>query len=438
MFRWPAVDRTEVLSNGASPFGLANQMLADLKNYDFDTKRVSNYAQAVRDDIERSIVDLRRIPDIRARLILRPTEGTIRREAVVSQDALVRDQAVWQLAVLFPENAAGTIMESIRTAPTRRLMVSALIALQKVANRAPAEVSEFLSIFQKETEVEVAEWCRVLQRDIAASAEGKLESLGEAASEREFVHDSSRLFDVTMPLMFAGDAYTSVGPTTWHTVFSPEWFRVVFGGAMALIQQHSFHSKLILEKDLPGIHEDGSMHYEHFPFSGDTQALGHGLYRHNYWANLYRPFYPAGRLEKVTDAKPAIRSVPMSFFRAAVTAAPKRYWLNEKPIPESVRGMYFGYGHVDPGMLTQNLFELRAGDFQLTPSRNPETGKPANTIFCGTFFGKLTDVNGDGKLDVNTIPTHCDAQGMLDYNGDGTMAPDPACPLDWTGLPATR
>jgi hypothetical protein len=431
---WPAIDKSEFLS-GARPHGLANQMLADLKVYEFDTKLVEDYSEDVQDQVAHGIRDLRRIPGLTAKLMLRPTQSALRALAVNSKNLVERDQSVWQLAQCFPKTAAETIIESIKTAPSTQMATSGIIALHKLAHLSPQPVRQFLVELDKNAEVEIAEWARLFIRDIEASTNGDFASLAQPVSDRDFVYDPDATFDATMPLIFHCDAYTKIGPTTWHTVVSPTWFRTIFGDAMALIREETYESNLILEKSVPGLHEDGSLHYEHFPFTGETQILAPNIYKHNYWANLHRPFYTSGRTESVSPANPVIRSVPMSFFRMAVTSAPERYRVNGKPLPESVRGMFFGYGHIEPSVLIGNKLDLKAGDFQLTPKQNPETGAPANTMFCGTFFGKVRDVDGDGKLDFNTIPTHCNTEGRLDYGGDGQMAPDPVCPKDWTGLP---
>ena len=87
--------------------------------------------------------------------------------------------------------------------------------------------------------------------------------------------------------------------------------------------------------------------------------------------------------------------------------------------------LFFGYGHIDPRMIMANGFTIRVGDFQLSSKTNPATGGAANTYFYGTFFGKLSDWDGDGRLDVNTRPVHCDAAGNLDYLGMGRCRQTP-------------
>jgi hypothetical protein len=410
-------------------------MLDELDNYSFEPGAARDFPDQIKDEIAHGVADLRRIRQMRVRFLVRAPERQLHRRAVTAEDAIERDQSVWHLATHSTRDPIPTLMSSIESAPTAALATSAVLALSKVAHRDPARVISFLRHHALDADVEVAEWARLVANELRSNLDGDLTSLLEPCSERAFVYEPGRTFDATMPLVFVCHAYTKLGPTTWHTLISPHWFARVFGDAKALVRQETFHERLVLEKTVPDLHPDGSPHYEHFPFSGTTTAATAGVYRHNYWAELYRPFYPSGKTERVTPDAPAVRGIPMTFHRAAMTVCPRRYWVDAAPIPESVRGIFFGYGHVDPRTLMVNRLDIGSGEFQLCPKRNPATGKPANTYFFGTFYGKLRDVDGDGKLDVNTLPVHCDKDGRLDYAGDGSMLPDPVQPLDWTGSP---
>lgn len=434
--RYPAIDRFTFSKTGR-PFGVADQMLAGLEDYTFPLESVSHYPQEILDEIAHGVHDVKRIGGIKTKFLFRPTKKDLISNAIDGQDPLERDQAVWQLIGAFPEEAAEVVIRSIETAPTRELKLSALIALSKLAHLEQGKVFSQLEKIGADTaeDIEIVEWARVLRNDIGTRFNG-IEALNNAMLERDFVYDPDAIFDVTMPLTFHCHAFTKVGPTTWHTVIGPEWFALVFGRAKALVRSDTYLSNLVLEKTVPGLHADGSPHYEHFPFGGTSEALASNVFRHNYWAKLYRPYYTSGRVEKVSADEPVLRSVPQTFARAAVTAAPQRYQTEKGSVAESVRGMFFGYGHIDPSVLARNRLNVRAGEFQLAPRTNPATGKLSNTYFFGTFYGKLADLDGDGKLDVNTIPVHCDAQGQLDYEGNGAMKPDPVAPLDWTNQPA--
>jgi hypothetical protein len=413
------------------PFGLADQILGGIADYDFDLDAVKFYDDAVKDEIVSGIVDLRKLRSICSKPHLWSSLHRMKDLAVRAEEPIKRDQAVWELTAVDGAGAVDTLIASIRTAPTVELTTSALLALQKVAHHSPAKVAAFLEDLATDRNTEVAEWARLHLQEMVAGLPGGRDRLGEAVSQRDFVYEPGNPFDVTMPLVFHCHAYTKVGPVHLHSVISPAWFSLIFGQAMACVRHETFLTNLILEKQVSGLHTDGSPHYEHFPFSGTTDHLAPRVFRHNYWAHLYRPYYTSGRTEVVTPRKPVIRDMPMTFCRLACTYTPERYQVTGGPTPESVRGLFFGYGHISPTVLLRNQFKIRAGDFQLSSKINPATGNPANTYFYGTFFGKLSDWDGDGKLDINLRPVHCDTAGNLDYRGDGTMERDPVCPDDW-------
>jgi hypothetical protein len=413
------------------PFGVADRLLSDTANYDFDLSSVENYDSSVKEEIASGISDLRSLRKISPTAHLRSPSGRAKDLAVNSMDPVERDQALWDLASHCGTESVSTLIRSIEKAPTREAAVSGILGLHKIAHHDPIKVADFIMALTSHPDVEIAEWARLSLIEMAASGSHTSPRLNEPCSERDFVHDPSRPFDVTMPLIFQCHAYTKVGPATLHTVISPAWFSQIFGRAMACIRQETFYSQLVLEKLVENLHPDGSPHFEHFPFSGTTKEAAPGVFQHNYWAQLYRPYYTSGRTEVVTAKRPVIPNVPMTFCRQACTYAPERYWVNNQPIPESVRGLFFGYGHIEPKTFIKSNRRVKAGDFQLSSKINPATGKPANTYFYGTFFGKLCDWDGDGKLDINTRPVHCDITGSLDYDGDGTMRPDPIRPADW-------
>jgi hypothetical protein len=425
-----AADTTRI-SQYVHQFGLADRLLSDIAKYEFDLRSVESYDEKVKAEIASGINDLRGITKIRSIPNLRSPQRRLIDLAINGQNAIERDQAVWDLIADRGATSINTLVKSIETAPTRDLAISGMLALHKVAHHDPALVIGFLNDMLSHSDVERSEWAKLHLVEMAASLPGNSARLCEPCSARDFVYDRSRTFDVTMPLVFHCHAYTKLGPTHLHTVISPAWFSVVFGRAMACVRQETFYTNLVLEKRVDGLHADGSPHYEHFPFCGTTTQLSPGVFRHNYWAELHRPYYTSGRTELVTTQYPVLKSVPMTFCRIGCTYAPDRYRINGKPIPESVRGVFFGYGHIEPRVLVKNRFNIAAGDFQLSSTENPATGKPANTYFYGTFFGKLADWDGDGKLELNTRPIHCDSLGNLDYNGDGTMGSDPVRPHDW-------
>lgn len=431
MTRLASTPLKDSLRGGLIRYGMADRMLEDIESYEFDLDTVGSYDPQVREQIRLGVQDLRGIKAVKTTPHILGQRAKLEDQALHADTPLERDQAVWNLTTHHGAQAIEVVARAIEEAPTPQLATSALLALMKLTHHGPERVLGTVRDLASHSNPDLAEWARLQEMEIEYRISGDLQRLSEPASRRGFRYEPGQTFDVTMPLVFHCHAYTRIGPLTYHTVVSPTWFSDIFGDAMACVRQETFSTNLVLEKLVSGLHPDGSPHFEHFPFSGRTDHRTPWLHHHNYWAQLYRPFYTSGRTELVDRRHPVIPRVPMTFCREACTLTPAKYQVNGKPIPESVRGIFFGYGHIAPSVLLKNRLRIGVGDFQLSSRTNPATGKLANTYFYGTFFGKLGDWDRDGLLDVNTRPVHCDATGRLDYSGDGTMGPDPFRPDDW-------
>lgn len=419
-----------------APAGLsdyAELMLGELDDYRLPAHLVGHYEAAIQREIEASVAAFRdasgRYNKRRLQRILvndRPLRG--KRSLMVKTD-----QQIWaQVRKARPD--MDFIEDRILNLEPGRGRVSALIALRKLLDRAPARVEAFLVRLASGRigDEDLAEWARISLQEIALLRGGNpAEVLAEAASTRPVRYRPGRVFDITMPLFFECRAITQLGRLEIETQISPLWFTEIFGDAMAMIRAQTFANRLVLEKEVSGLHPDGTPHYEHFPFFGETTEMGASVHRHNYWASVHRPFYASGKVEEVSERHPVHRDNPMTFFRLARTFTHARYAVEGAPMPESVRGIFFGFGHAEPELLIKKAGNLGVGDFQISPRTNPHTGEPANTIFFGTFFGKLQGLPETGEIALNERAVHCDAEGRLDYRGDGTMAPDPIRPDDW-------
>lgn len=246
------------------PFGLADQLLYDIEKYEFDLDSVSSYEPVILDEIKHGITDLRSIRNVETKPFLRQPIALMKDKAVNATDPLVRDQAVWGLIEADDPEVPKVLIASLQGAPTRELAISAMLALEKVAHKMPDAVSGALNELASDpSDIELAEWARLKLNEMMSSVPGEERRLEEAVSSRDFVYEPGRVFDTTMPLVFHCDAYTQAGPVTLHTVVSPHWFETLFGSAMACVRSSSFTSNLVLEKDVPNLHADGSAHYEH-------------------------------------------------------------------------------------------------------------------------------------------------------------------------------
>lgn len=416
---------------GISSRDIPTRMLASLAHYTIDEEIRRKFKPETRTEIDAGVARMRQLFVKKSGVNISRIFSRDERDCVASHDPVARDQALWSIVDSGSDNL-GIVIRSFETSQTHHAELSALLALRKLAHHDYARASGFLeSVAGDLTRVDMAEWAALALQEIQYESGTGPHLLGEAVAKRPWKLNPAHRFDVTMPLHFECIAVTRIGGATVRTVISPQWFSQIFGNAMALVRGQSFMDEIILEKQVAGLHADGSMHYEHFPFKGETSALGGNLYLHNYWSEIRRPFYTSGTAEVVDDKHPVLRDVPMTFFRMAITSAPEQYRVEEQPLPESVRGIFFGFGHIEPRVLLARGGRIGVGDFQISSSLNPATGEPANTSYYGTFYGKLTDTDSEGSLVSNGRDVHCDVEGRLDYNGDGSLAPDPVCPDDW-------
>jgi len=350
-----------------------------------------------------------------------------------TRDPIFWDQALWESVSSADATDLRKLSSALEQAPTLENGISVLLAIAHASSADPTHASEvFESLSEDSVEIELSEWATLLLREMLSIAREDVSIMNAAVSDRDFTYDPSGRFDIVLPLMFTGSAYTQIGPLVKRTVISPLWFYKVFGRANALVRLETVDSDLIVEKRMEGVNPDGSPHFEVFPFSGDTSLLSESLRSHNYWAQLSRPFYTSGRTGIVGRGDHVIKGVPMTFQRAAETMAPERYSVAGGNLIETTRGIFFGQGHIEPSVLLSNRFDVQPGNFQLCSAVNPETERPANTCFYGTFYGKVSDWNGDGKIDFNSLPVHSSVDGQVDYLGDGSLMPTTLRPEDWS------
>jgi hypothetical protein len=418
-------------SSNTSSRDIPTKMLAGLTSYTLDREIRQRFKPETRTEIDAGIARMRQLFVKKTGVNISRLFSRDVRDCVSSSDPVARDQALWSIVDSGNDDIA-TVIRSFETAQTHHAELSALLALRKLAHFDYDRTKSFFqSVSADQTRNDMAEWAALALQEIDYDGGSGPHALGEAVARRPWSVNPSHRFDVTMPLHFECIAVTRIGSATVRTVISPQWFSLIFGDAMALVRAETFQDQIILEKQVAGLHADGSMHYEHFPFTGETRSLGGNLFLHNYWSEIRRPFYTSGTAEVVDDKHPVLVGVPMTFFRMAITSAPAAYRINDQPIPESVRGIFFGFGHVEPRVLMARGGKISVGDFQISSSLNPATGEPANTSFYGTFYGKITDTDDNGKLVSNARDVHCDANARLDYDGDGSFAPDPIRPDDW-------
>jgi len=337
--------------------------------------------------------------------------------------AVERERAMWEYADRHPLDAAGIVLDAARADPDERVRRAYLWLLQKLrSDRVRDQIAEFGT----DPDPEVRSWSALL----LAECGGETFAFHDS---RSATFDDENPFDQTLPLCIEGHARTFVEHVGWlQAKLSPLWFEEIMGRVMACTCIDTIDRDLIIEKRLKEFHFDGTDHYEIYKFAGITMRSSPFDAYHVYQGTSRHAFYPSGKVEDHSVAP--IGNAVAGAQRGAATALvrdPLAGAESERAARvfgkavQSVRGRYYGFAYVDTARVAANGMRVGAGEAQLTDPQHPIVGGFTNTFLWGTFKGKLSDLDGDGKLDVNTERCHGTKDGELDYSLAGCPNADP-------------
>lgn len=328
------------------------------------------------------------------------------------ESPLERERALWEFADRNPEESLAFISDTIATEKDRLVRSGALwLALRSAGPRA-------LDVFEKyatDDDPEVADWARVLTGDITGVKQQRVYNEAEV--------EETGYFDQTVPLIIGGRVVIMTpGVGAVRAVLSPLWFDSILGRVLASTNVETIRTDLTVEKELKGLNEDGSSHYEIFPFRGLSVEYDGNNLEHNYLSETLRPFYPSGFV-----GKGEMVEVPVSLGRIALTSlarkgdvaiqgdGPRAQRLRDADMPfvESVRGRYYGWAAVNLDR-TFDRGTVGAGDVQLSNPTDPIAGPMTNAKLYGTFRGKTGDYTGAGRYTLNSVKCHGRPDGKID------------------------
>lgn len=342
--------------------------------------------------------------------------------AAVRDDAseLERERALWELADRLGPDAVPQVQNFLAVESSRDLRQGGLwLILQLLGKPSMSILEEYFM----DADPEVADYARVMHSDLSGKRAPRVFTEAEV--------EDGHHFDQTVPLMISGQVIvdTEMGPT--RARLSPLWFDAILGKVTACTNADTIHTNLVIEKALKGLHEDGSTHYEVFPFRGTSVEYADSLMEHTYLSETIRPFYTSGIVEEGQSIP-----IPVSLERCALTdiADMERWTLHgeeraaklrehEHPFVVSVRGRFAGWASSNMSRIDEE--GVKAGLVQLSSTCHEVAGPMTNTKVFGIFRGKPADFNGNGRLSINGYKAHGDASGSMDYFADGTMSPDP-------------
>jgi hypothetical protein len=340
------------------------------------------------------------------------------REVAEGHDSpLERERALWEFADRRAEQSLAFVDHVIGTETSRDVRIGALWLALRAAG---AESLSVLKKFSSDADPEVADFARVLASDITGVAPTRVYSAAEV--------EETGYFDQTVPLVIGGKVVIMMpGVGAVRAVLSPLWFDSILGRVLACTNVDTFRTELTIEKELKGLHADGSAHYEIFPFRGLSVEYDGNNLEHNYLSSTLRPFHPSGFVGKGEKV-----DVPVSLERVALTnladqgdveihgsgARADRLRAAPMPFVQSVRGRYCGWAAVN----LEHAFDngtVGAGDVQLSNPTDPIAGPMTNAKLYGMFRGKSGDYTGKGRYTLNAIKCHGRPDGTIDVAENG-------------------
>ena len=351
------------------------------------------------------------------------------------ENSVERERAAWEYGDRHQAEAVSVIAEIAKDDRDRAVRWGALWLLQKIGgNRTLDSLAPFLS----DDDIEVRDWAHLLSREVSGVEQPNREI-------RSATFDTGNPFDQTLPLTIAGYARTHFPGMGWVQVtLSPQWFEAILGRVMACTCEKTFGRDLVIEKRLKNYHPDGTDHYEIFKFSGATFYPYPGVTHHVYECVSNHTFYPSGQVEDTSIrpigdvnvilnrvANPAVVPVRMPIIPISplpiLTRSSKSSLSTEVPsrYVDSVRGRYMGSAFVNIERLLNQEMKIGPGEVQLASWHHPTVGKMTNTFLFGTFKGKISDLDDDGYLNINTEYCHGTLDGKLDYTLSGEPIADP-------------
>jgi hypothetical protein len=345
-------------------------------------------------------------------------------EVARSHDSdIERERAIWELGDRLRTDGVSAIADLLRLEADSSIRRAGLWLLQKLSGHTAAAAIES---FMRDDDAEVRSWATLLLDEA-----GSLDISRPEPRPGKFDEDNP--FDQTLPLLISGYAQTHVRGLGWVQVtLSPKWFELIMGRVMACTQAKTFESDLVIEKCMKEFHGNRSDHYEVYKFRGVTFHPQPRVAHHVYSGISEHAFYPSGKVGDHSQGK--IDDVVVGAARAAQTvavASPLERAETERQrmvfgrAVQSVRGRYYGTAFVNVERLMQNGMKIGEGEVQLTDVHHPVVGPLTNTFLCGSFKGKLSDLDGDGCVDVNTQRCHGTVDGKLDFALLGHPNPDP-------------
>lgn len=351
------------------------------------------------------------------------SDAELRTQALGHPDPAQREQALFEYADRDRADGIELLAAAVGQDPDRAVRWDALWALEKLGGPRALAV---LHRFGKDDDPEIAEWARLFISEL---------STGDPAFDgRPGTFTPGRTFDETIHLLIHCDLYVRLDDSNQHwgkISLAPQGLARIYGQAHACPNVATRERQLVIAKTIDGLHADGSPHCDNYMFRGFTDRSRRDRGNFFFESLVPRPFFKSGHAD---DPSEGVRQANIGFARHGTWYLDPRFRVRDEAAIRYVRGRFQGWGYVNLARVAGKPLEeiLLPGNGVLSTLHDDEIGPMTNAFILGTFKGKLSDWDGDGRIDLNSRDVYSTVDGEIDSDQDGIAdRPELTC-CDWT------
>lgn len=354
------------------------------------------------------------LDQIAVRLDMRSNEE-LRQVAFNHTDPVMREQALYEYADRGPSDAIDVLRQAVATDDDRQLRWNALWAIEKIGG-VPAIAA--LQSFAQDEDPEIAEWANLFISELKTG--------DPVFDNRPYHYYPDRTFDETIFLLIHCDMYMRLDASNkyWGKMtLSPQALARVFGQGHACPNVDNREHTLVIAKIIDGLYPDGSPHVDNYLFKGFTERTRSDRANFYFESKVKRHFFNSGR---IGDPDGGVMESEIGFTRRGRWYLDENFQVKNEAAIRYVRGRFHGWAYVNVANVVGKPLEevIVPGNGVLSTLHDPEIGSLTNVYLSGTYKGKLNDWDGDGKIDLNSLPIYATRTGEVDMDMDGVADVD--------------
>jgi hypothetical protein len=317
---------------------------------------------------------------------------------------------LYGLADAAGEAALPLLVERFNTSKRLEDQMGAAIAIRAYGG---ARAQAYLGQLKSPVSIESRQWAELLQHDVKGGP--------MPAETRAAEYDRASTFDQILPLQIALTVYMPFGDGSFRRfLVSPQQLLRIYGQAHACTRTENRDEQLVIAKLLE---LNGSTHVEGFLFQGTTFHPSPDVGVVNFLSRMDRDIYKSGEVRDMSKGRALVVAEVERVARwfAPAMKGPTKELATIKPV-RLVGGQVSGWLYIHPSQMLDDDDNdgnpIDAGEAQLSSRVVDDAAVKANAFFTGVFFGKLSDLDGDGKVDLNTLKVMVDRAGFVDLDND--------------------